>query len=616
VGGAFFGALFGGLHVIIGATIGATIAFIIARYFMHDWVHDNLIMKNKKLEKYNRLLGNKKGISILLILRFLPIVPFNALNYALGVTNTKLSTYIWTTLVGIIPGVFIYTFFGGALGSMNPSKIIVGVLVLLLFTILVTVVSRLFKKHDENEYDIAVIGAGSADLNIAVFMNRIGLRVLMIDKSDKDIGGDCLNYGCIPSKSLIHVAKLVKGISDSSPFLKNKNESEIVADLGKVSEYVKSKIEKFRPHENAEYFRKQGIEVVLGEAKFIDDTSLFINEKEYSFSKCVIATGSKPFVPSIKGIEKVEYLTNESIFDLSNLPEKMVVIGGGPIGREIGQAFSRLGSSITIINNTDYLVSKEDTDVSNMLQKNFEGEGIVIKTNTEVIEFKDFNTLITNNGEEIKFDKVFIATGRKLNIDNLDLDEAGVDMSDDRRKIIIDKKLRTSNKRIFLCGDVAGMHQFTHAAEHHAGLLIKNFFSPKKSNINNDHLAWVTYTSPEIGTFGLSMNQLDDRGIKYEVLKESFDHDDRAITDSYEGLVKLYISPKGVLLGGTMIAPGAGELIQELILAQTHKMNVSKLFAKNYPYPTATRINKRVIGGYMGRKITPFTKKIFKMLFS
>jgi len=251
-----------------------------------------------------------------------------------------------------------------------------------------------------------------------------------------------------------------------------------------------------------------------------------------------------------------------------------------------------------------------------MLQKTFEEEGIIIKTNAEAVEFKDSNTLITNSGEEIKFDKVFIATGRNLNIKNLDLEKAGVAVSEDGKKIIANKQLRTTNKKIFLCGDVAGMHHFTHVAEHHAGLLIRNFFSPKKSNINNDHLAWVTYTTPEIGTFGLSVKQLEERGTRYEVLEENFNHDDRAITDSYEGLVKLYISPKGILLGGTMIAPGAGELIQELILAQTHKMNISQLFIKNYPYPTATRINKKVIGGYMGRKITPFTKKIFKMLFS
>ncbi len=464
------------------------------------------------------------------------------------------------------------------------------------------------------KYDIIVIGAGSGGLNIASFMNKAGFNVLLVDKSDRDIGGDCLNYGCVPSKALIHISRLIYNAKESTKF-GFKISGEI--DIKRVVEYITSKKEFIRTHENADYFRKQGMDVVLGFAKFISKDSIEVEGKKFSAKKIVIATGSMARKLDIPGVEKLELYNNESIFNLNHLPKKFLFIGGGPIGIELGQALNRLGSEVTIVQNINQFLQKEDKEIADVLLQQLKKEGIKFKFNSVPIKAISKNEVLIRNkdGKEeiVKCDSVFVGIGRQLNLEGLDLNKAGIKHSE--RKIEVNEYLQTTNSNIYLCGDIVGSYQFTHAAEMHAGVLINNFFSPLKKKINYDNIAWVTYTYPEIATFGLKTDELKKRNIEFEVINTNFEHDDRAIVDNFtNGKVKLYIS-NNKILGGTMVAPNAGELIQELILANSAKLSITELFKKVYPYPTASRINKKAISSIFSRKLNPFSKKLMRWLY-
>lgn len=467
-------------------------------------------------------------------------------------------------------------------------------------------------------YDLIVIGAGSGGLNIASFMNKAGFKVLLIDKTDKSIGGDCLNWGCVPSKALIHTSHLVKAAKEAKRFgLKVSGN----IDLGKVAKYVSSKKEVIRKHENAKFFRDQGMDVSLGTAKFGSRNSVIVSGEEFVGKNIILATGSRPRKLDIPGIEKVKYHTNETIFDLKKLPKHLAIIGGGPIGLEIGQAFARLGSRVTITERGDKFLPKESSDVTGVLYESLKKEGVKVLFNTSPVKFNSGSELICRKKEgtkvKITFDAVLVAIGRELNIDNLDIERAGIKRDASGRKLIVDKYLRTTNKRVFVCGDVAGSYQFTHAAEVHAGVIITNFFKPFfKKKLSYDNFSWVTFTDPQIATFGLNEKQLKERRVHYEKLVLDMDHDDRAIVDeNTNGRSVLYIDGKGKILGGTMVAANAGEIFQELVLANTQGLTLKSLFNKVYAYPTQSRINKSIAGKFFSRKLTDRAKKFLRFMY-
>lgn len=467
-------------------------------------------------------------------------------------------------------------------------------------------------------HDIIVIGAGSGGLNIAGFMNRVGFRVLLIDKSDANIGGDCLNFGCVPSKALIHVASLVHHAGEAKRFLSSSVTNTPEVDMRLVKAYIEEKREHIRTHEHAEYFRNKGYDVVLGEAKFVGPESVQVGTTTYRAKKIILATGSRPRTLNIPGSEQVQIHTNETIFDIDTLPNDLLVIGGGPIGIELGQAFARLGSNVTIVQRGDTLLPKEHASVVNVLEQSLKQDGVTIARNTTPISFVNDHTLevdVKGVKKELPFDAVLSAIGREVVLDNLGLDAAGIQTSDGR--LVLNQYLQTTNPNVFACGDVAGQYQFTHAAELHASVIISNFFLPKLfwKKLSYDPFGWVTFTDPEIATFGLQAKELDARSINYETIEQPFTDDDRAIVDERtNGVLILYVSKKHIL-GGTMVGRNAGELVQELMLAQSAGIPYQKLFNKIYPYPTATRINKQAIGTTMAGRLSPFIKKVFHWLY-
>jgi len=466
-------------------------------------------------------------------------------------------------------------------------------------------------------YDIIAVGAGSGGLNIAGFMNKAGFEVLLIDKSDKNIGGDCLNFGCVPSKALIHIAKIIHNAKLSEEFgLSVKGN----LNMEKVIEYIKQKQDIIREHENARWFRKQGMDVELGEAEFVGKNRIKVNGKTYEGKKIVLATGSKPLIPKIRGIEKIKNIyTNETIFDLNNLPEKLVIIGGGPIGVELGQAFLRLGSNVTIIQRGSHFLPKENPEISNILYEQLLKEGMHIHMNCEPTSFQSENSLAAKTKSEkivkINFDAVLLATGRELNIPR-GLENTGVELTENKRKIKVNEYLQTTNRKIYLCGDIAGGYQFTHATELHASVILNNFFSPFKKKLSYDNFSWVTYTDPEIATFGLNEEELKKRNVKYKKLIQDYEDVDRGIVDNSGGKLIIYINKTNKILGGSLISPNAGEIFQELGLAMGSGLSVKSVFNKIYPYPTASRINKKAIPKLYSEKLTSFSKKLLRVLYS
>ncbi len=470
---------------------------------------------------------------------------------------------------------------------------------------------------ESQKFDIIVIGAGSGGLNIAGFMNRVGFKVLLIDKSDAHIGGDCLNFGCVPSKALIHVAREVQAARSAERFGLSVSGA---VDWSTVRDYIKAKQDIIREHENAAWFTEKGMTVVLGAASFVSKDVVEVNGVTYTAKKIVLATGSRPRTLHGQGIERVSrVLNNENIFSMDTLPRRLLVLGAGPIGIELAEALAMLGTQIVVADPGAEILGKEDPAMAAVVRTEMEKQGVVFKLGYSLHEFIDGEsaTLTSAAGEVIteQFDAVFVGIGRALNTEGLALEKAGIAV-DANGRLVVDEYLRTTNKKVFVCGDIAGNYQFTHAAEMHAATILRNFFTPFKKQFTADSIAWVTFTTPELATFGMQESVLKKRGALYRVLETDFTEDDRAITDAYQfAKAKLFVSPKGKILGGTMVAPNAGELVQELILAQSAGLSVAALFLKVYPYPTATRINKRLAAAFSAEKLTPFSKRVLRLLY-
>jgi len=475
------------------------------------------------------------------------------------------------------------------------------------------------------KYDLIVIGAGSGGIGAGGIANRLGLDVLMITGKAFDVGGDCLNYGCVPSKAMIHVSRLFHAGREAEKFgLETKGK----ADFQKVLDYIHQQQNVIRDHENPEHFRSRDMDVEVGWAKFTGKKTIEVNGKEFTANKIVLATGSVPRELEVEGVEMVEELhTNETIFfNLKKLPERLLVIGGGPIGCELGQAMSRLGAKVTIVNRGKQIMGKERTDFRNTMAQLFEKEGITVINEASVKSFSDKNTVNyeKKNGEkgEVKFDAVLVSIGRTVRTKNIGLEQAGIEVKNG--KIVVDDYYRSTNKNVFVVGDAMGREQFSHGAEMHNRDLIMNFMSPfplRKHSLKN--FSWVTYTDPEVATFGWTEQDLKDKNINYTLIEQDFIDDDRAITANYHSYSKmvLYLSQKSFfnrkvkILGGTMMAPQAGELIQELLTANITGQDINVIFNKVYPYPVASRINQKAITQYRQGDLTERLKKILQFLF-
>ncbi|MEM9929835.1 MAG: NAD(P)/FAD-dependent oxidoreductase [Bacteroidota bacterium] len=464
-------------------------------------------------------------------------------------------------------------------------------------------------------HDLIVIGAGAGGLGCAGFGASIGLEVALIDKTAQAFGGDCLNYGCIPSKALLHIASLFAGGKQAEAFgLKTSGR----ADFQKVMAWVHKQQDVIRAHESPEHLRDTyGADTIVGTATLTGPREVRVNGKLLSAPRIVLATGSVPRKLNVSGSDLVKQWDNESVFwELEELPEHLLVVGGGPISCELAQAFVRLGSQVTLLVRSDRLLQGDPPEMGEILAAKLREEGVDLRLRTEVAAFTTAHTAFLEVGENagaeggkissdaatsLTFSHLLVAIGREVRTEGIGLDAADVRV--DRGKIVTDAYFRTSNKYIFAIGDAYGQEQFSHGAELHNTELWNNFLSPLKKRHSLDKFSWVTFTDPEIASFGMTPQRLREQEIDFETVHLPLDHDDRAVAGNYQnGLLIVYLSKGwwggGKVLGGCMAAPAAGEMIQELHFLQFKGMKYSSLTNKIYAYPVGSRIVQK--GARMG----------------
>ena len=457
--------------------------------------------------------------------------------------------------------------------------------------------------------DLVVIGGGAGGLVVASVAAQLGLSVTLIEKTSV-LGGECLHYGCVPSKALIAASRLVSAMRSAGDFGLQAFDGEV--DLAKVNDHVKRVIAKIQAHDDPERFRGYGCEVLFGHCEFVGAREVHFEGKSIRARRFLIATGSSPRVPEIEGIDTVGYDTNETIFSVRQLPKRLAVLGAGAIGIELAQAFSSLGSKVVIIEQSERILPLEDAEMANELSEHLESSGIQIRTSSKVKRLTPADSglrIQCDDGAVVEADRLLVATGRKPNVEGLGLEHAGVRVT--TRGIEVDRRQRTSNTRIYACGDVCGPYQFTHAAEYQAGIVISNaiFRVPKKTSY--DVLPRVIFTDPEFAHVGHTEPEARSCGIKFDVLRYSFSDVDRAMTDlSGTGSIKLLVS-KGKLLGATIFGMHAGELIHELALAMKAGLGIGQITGTIHAYPAVSQIHRRVINTWYGTRLFSAGSKRF-----
>ena len=466
------------------------------------------------------------------------------------------------------------------------------------------------------DYDMGILGGGAAGLTVASGAAQLGAKTLLVEK-EKNLGGDCLHFGCVPSKTLIRTAQVYHNMKHAETFGLPPVDLPPV-DFQKVKARIQSVISTIQKHDSEERFCSLGARVAFGSPKFSDEHSIRLNGERISAKNWVIATGSSPGIPPITGLDKTTYLTNREIFSLDCLPESMAILGAGPIAMEMAQAFSRLGTTVFVIQRSGQILSKEDKDMADILMQTLSAEGVTFYLNAGISEVKDLG-----NGREVHFKdetgkvnalkvaQILVAMGRSPNIEDLELDNTGIEWG--RKGIRVDDRLRTTHKHIYAAGDVTGAFQFTHAAGYEGGIVVSNavFHLPRKADYT--FMPWCTYTDPEFAGIGMNEKRARDAGIDYSVFTEAFEDNDRSLAEGAKtGKLKMILDKDEKPVGVQILGPKAGELLNEWVAVLNGKVKLSTLASAVHPYPTLGEINKRVAGSYLSPKI--FSHKVKKGL--
>jgi pyruvate/2-oxoglutarate dehydrogenase complex dihydrolipoamide dehydrogenase (E3) component len=466
------------------------------------------------------------------------------------------------------------------------------------------------------DYDMGVIGGGAAGLTVASGSAQLGAKTVLVEKEDQ-LGGDCLHFGCVPSKTLIksaHVYHLMKNAAyyglpgvDPPP-----------VDFGKVSDRIRGVIATIQKHDSEERFCGLGAKVIFGEAAFVDDHTIDVDGRRYSAKNWVIATGSSPATPPIPGLAQTPYITNKEIFYLDRLPGSMVVMGAGPIGIEMAQAFNRLGTRVTVIDRATQILTREDQVMADMVMDVMAAEGVQFELGATIASVNGASgtkeVAITDNKgrpRTLKADILLVAMGRKANVNGLGLDN--IDVKFNGRGIEVDQRLRTSQKHIFAAGDVNGGYQFTHAAGYEGGIVVSNAIFRLPRKVDYTFLPWCTYTDPELASIGMNQQAAARAGIQTRIWEEAFKDNDRSLAEGEKtGRIRLIVDDKEKPVGVQILGPRAGELIGEWVAALNGKVKLSTIAGAVHPYPTIGEINKKVVGSLFSPKI--FSEKVQKGL--
>jgi pyruvate/2-oxoglutarate dehydrogenase complex dihydrolipoamide dehydrogenase (E3) component len=461
-------------------------------------------------------------------------------------------------------------------------------------------------------FDIGVIGAGSAGLSLAAGASQLGLKVALFEAHE--MGGDCLNYGCVPSKALIATAHAAHAVRQAGRFGVT-TPGGFVVDYAKVRAHVKATIAAIAPHDSQERFEGLGVTVIREAAKFVGPRAVEAGGARYDARKWAIATGSRAAIPPIPGLAELAPLTNETVFELARAPSHLAVIGGGPIGCELAQAHARLGTRVTLLEAAPAILLKEDPEAAAIVRDALIRDGVALREGVKIAGAQAPATLVLDTGERIEASHILVAAGRRPNIENLGLDAAGVAF--DAKGITVDARLRSTNKDILALGDCAGGLQFTHVAGWHAGIAIRNLCFKIPAKADPRAIPRVTFTDPEIAHAGLTEAEAKASGIETRVARWSLRENDRAQADATtEGMAKIVAGAKGRVLGATLVAPRAGEIIGAWTIAVEKRLSLASMAGTVVAYPTLAEIGKRAAGSSFAEKLfAPRTKALVRLLF-
>ncbi|BCL71859.1 putative mercuric reductase [Vibrio nigripulchritudo MADA3029] len=612
LGGALFGFGWGLLLVSFASSVGATLAFLFSRFLLRDWVQskfgDRLSAINEGVEK--------QGKFYLFTLRLIPVFPFFVVNLLMGLTPIKARDFYWVSQLGMLAGTAVYVNAGTQLAEIDSLAGIISPPILLSFVLLglfpliakklVDIIAARkvyegYKKPSKFDTNMVVIGAGSGGLVSAYIAAAVKAKVTLIERHK--MGGDCLNTGCVPSKALIRAAHTMKEISQAKRFGIEAGEAK--ADFSAVMERVQDVIAGIEPHDSVERYTSLGVDCVTGEAKVLSPWEVEVNGERITTKNIVIATGARPLVPGIPGLSEVEYLTSDNVWELREQPEKLLVLGGGPIGCELAQSFSLLGSDVTLVEMAEQILIREDREASELVASHLTEDGVNLLTGHKAAQFgRDDQgqfAELEHNGEtkRVYFDKVLLALGRVANVKGFGLEDLGIEVTN-RGTVEVNDFLQTKYPNIFAVGDVCGPFQLTHAAAHQAWYAAVNglFGQFKKFKADYRVMPAATYTTPEVARVGINESEAKQKGIDYEVATYGIDDLDRAITDGADiGFIKV-ITPKGkdTILGVTIVGHGAGELLAEFTLAMKYNLGLNKILGTVHPYPTMSEAAKYTAG--------------------
>jgi pyruvate/2-oxoglutarate dehydrogenase complex dihydrolipoamide dehydrogenase (E3) component/uncharacterized membrane protein YdjX (TVP38/TMEM64 family) len=615
--GAIFGLGWGTLIVSFASSIGATLAFLASRYVLRDSIQSKFSARLADIDKGIE----KEGAFYLFTLRLVPLIPFFVINLVMGLTKMKALTFYWVSQLGMLAGTLVFVNAGTQLAKIDSLKGIlspglIGSFVLLgLFPLIAKKIIDAIKarkvyakwahlKPKSFDRNLVVIGAGAAGLVTSYIAAVVKAKVTLVEAHK--MGGDCLNYGCVPSKALIKTATLARQIRHSQDYGIAKASAEI--NFADVMERIAHVVREVEPHDSVERYTGLGVDVAIGRAKITSPWHVEITKDDgskqtLSTKSIVIATGAAPFVPPLPGLEDVGYLTSDTLWGLREQPKRLVVLGGGPIGCELAQSFARLGSQVTQIEMLPRIMIREDEEVSAYARKALEADGVTILTGHKALRCEKRGDLkiivVESNGKEtaIEFDALLCAVGRSARLKGFGLEEIGVAVN---RTVQVNEYLETNFPNILAAGDVAGPYQFTHTAAHQAWYAAVNalFGFAKKFKADYSVIPWATFIDPEVARVGLNEQEAKEKKIAYEVTKYGIDDLDRAIADSAaHGWVKVLTVPgKDTILGVTIVGVHAGDLLAEYVLAMKHRLGLNKILGTIHTYPTLAEVNKYAAG--------------------
>jgi len=613
--GAIFGLWWGTLIVSFASTAGATLAFLASRFLLRDMVQSRF---GERLRAINDGVS-KEGGFYLFTLRLVPAFPFFVINLVMGLTPIRTWTYYWVSQLGMLAGTVVYVNAGTQLaqieslsGILSPgllaSFVLLGVFPLIAKKIVEVVKARKvyagWDKPAHFDRNMVVIGAGAAGLVSSYIAAAVKAKVTLVEKHK--MGGDCLNTGCVPSKALIRSAKLLSHMRRSQEFGIRAAKADF--DFADVMERVHSIIRTVEPHDSIERYTGLGVEVIEGRARIVSPWAVEITRNDgghetLTTRSIVIAAGARPFVPPIPGIDEVGYYTSDTIWNLRELPPRLLVLGGGPIGSELTQTFARFGAAVTMLVKGERIMPREDADVAELVMQRFRSEGIDLRTGHAtkrfIVEDGEKILIAEHRGQEVRipFDVLLVAVGRAAKLKGYGLEELGISVG---RTVEVNEYLQTRYPNIYAAGDVAGPYQFTHTAAHQAWYASVNaLFAPfKKFRADYSAVPWATFVDPEVARVGLNEQEATQRSIPFEVTRFAIADLDRAIADGEaHGFVKVLTVPgKDRILGVTIVGEHAGDLIAEYVMAMRHGLGLNKILGTIHIYPTLAEANKYAAG--------------------